>query len=122
VPRLTPEQVAHAQLTKKGYLISVLVMAVLNGIYVLVGTPGHGLPRTAFGAVYVSATGAFLVMTWRICRAIQMSRAATVLATVLAPFTFLFEVAVLLRIYSRRTGPGPALRIDDKVAHQPVQP
>ena len=101
---LTAEQVAHAQLAKKRYLISFLVVVCANGAFSLASV--YRLFPLVPVAKWVSYAAflAFAVTTWRLCRAIGIGAVWALIATALSPVFGIFELVVLLRVYARRTG------------------
>ena len=55
-----------------------------------------------------------MVTTWRLCRSLAISAPVAVLVTVLAPFSFIIETIVLLRVYAKRTGLKLTFMMHDK--------
>jgi hypothetical protein len=119
---LTGEQITRARHEKKRYLLSVLLMVCANGFNMLLKAlhSNNQTVQTVAGLCGVAALAYGVVMTWRLCRSINIGIKSTVVATVLAPFFFLFELVVLLRIYAKRTGLGLTFMMGDKDPQQSI--
>ena len=120
MPALTQEQTTRARLEKKRYLLSVLLLVCVNGINVLLGAfyVSNAIVSDIVDASWVAALGFGMVTTWRFCRSMNIGIAATGLAMLLAPFCFIIEVVVLLRVYARRTGLSVTFFMRDKEPQQ----
>ena len=104
------QQVKVARQAKQIYLLSIL-FNVIAGVAIRVT---HGHPLFAVGTIAVMVFGC--VATWRFCQAIGIGKAWSAINTALCPFTFLLQLIVLLRMYSKRTGIWLSFLGGDKAA------
>src|SRR5262245_4565490 len=96
---LTPAQISHAKREKRLYMISFLVLVCTGGLFLLGRQAGTGL-GVAGVWIYRGALIWSLITTWRLCRAIGVGIAWTLVATVLSPFLGIFLLVVLVRMYA----------------------
>ena len=114
---LSEEQIISAKKEKKRYLLSLLMILLIQIAAKLV-TAYHIennflkliLVLISIGAVVFAA-----VITWRFCRSIGIGITMTVLNTLTSPIFFIIQLIVLLRIYAKRTGIGLTFLMGDKV-------
>ena len=118
MPALTQEQITRARVEKKRYLLSMLLIVCANGINVLVRPvdPGNGTIHVGAPLLALVAIAFGMVTTWRLCRSINIGVVPTVITVLLAPFIFIIELVILLRIYAKRTGVGLTFIMGDKAA------
>lgn len=100
---MTSEEIAQAQVEKRRYLLSFLLMVLSRGLGVLTENTSDGLQFLA--SVASPGTMIFgLVMTWRFARSIKVGIPMAVVNTIAASIFFIIPLVVLIRIYSKRTG------------------
>lgn len=103
---MTAEEIQAARKAKDLYLSAFGVRATLNLLSKLISEgylESHGAVDMSLGVLALGALVFSMVAAWRFCRALKFSKGWAA-ANVVFSVAILFQLIVLMRMYSKRTG------------------